>query len=58
MAVCVSMMIGRVGSVVGSVIIGVMINEYCKYTFLMPIVLLFSSAVLAFTIPNIGKRIK
>jgi MFS transporter, VNT family, synaptic vesicle glycoprotein 2 len=58
MAVCVSMMFGRVGSVVGSVVIGIMINDYCKYTFLMPIILLFSSAILALTIPNIGKRIK
>lgn len=58
MAVCVSMMFGRVGSVVGSVIIGIVINSHCKYTFLMPVILLFTSAVLAFTIPNIGKRIK
>jgi hypothetical protein len=58
MAVCFSMMVGRIGSVVGSLVIGTVINNYCKETFLMPTILLLTSGVLAFTIPNISKRIK
>jgi MFS transporter, VNT family, synaptic vesicle glycoprotein 2 len=58
MAVCISMMAGRLGSVTASLLIGVVINNYCKETFLMPAVLLFSSGILAITIPNISKRIK
>jgi MFS transporter, VNT family, synaptic vesicle glycoprotein 2 len=57
MAVCVSMMVGRIGSVVGSVVIGLVIDNYCSLTFLMPTILLITSGVLAFTIPNISKRI-
>lgn len=52
------MMVGRVGSVTGSVLIGALIKDHCSELFVMPVVLLLSSAVLAFTIPNIGKRIK
>lgn len=58
MAVCISMMTGRLGSVSGSMVIGTVINKYCTQTFLMPVVLLFSSGFLAFSIPNISKRIK
>lgn len=58
MAICVSMMIGRLGSSAGSVIIGLIIDKYCTFTFLMPVVLLFTSAALACTIPNISKRQK
>ena len=58
MAICVSMMVGRLGSTVGSIIIGLVINKHCDLTFLMPTVLLLISAVLAFTIPNITKRVK
>jgi MFS transporter, VNT family, synaptic vesicle glycoprotein 2 len=58
MAVCISMMVGRIGSVVGSVVIGQVIDNYCKLTFLMPVTLLFTSGLLAITIPNISKRIK
>lgn len=58
MAVCFSMMIGRVGSVIGSLLAGALIDGYCNELFIMPVVLLLSSAALAFTIPNIGKRIK
>jgi MFS transporter, VNT family, synaptic vesicle glycoprotein 2 len=58
MAVCLSMMVGRIGTVVGSTVIGAVIDQHCDLTFLMPTFLLLTSAVLAFTIPNIGKRIK
>jgi MFS transporter, VNT family, synaptic vesicle glycoprotein 2 len=55
MAICISMMAGRVGSVLGSVVIGAVIDNHCRETFLMPIVLLLSSGLLAITIPNISK---
>jgi MFS transporter, VNT family, synaptic vesicle glycoprotein 2 len=58
MAICVSMMTGRAGSVVGSLIIGSIIENFCSYSFIMPIVLMVSSLALSFTIPNISKRIK
>lgn len=55
MAICLSMMVGRLGSTVGSIVIGMTINDYCSWTFLMPTFLLISSGFLAFTIPNISK---
>jgi MFS transporter, VNT family, synaptic vesicle glycoprotein 2 len=58
MAICISMMVGRLGSVVGSVVIGTVIDNYCTLTFLMPVTLLFTSGVMAITIPKISKRIK
>lgn len=56
MAICLSMMVGRLGSASGSVIIGLLIDKNCDLTFLMPTVLLIVSGILAFTIPNISKR--
>ncbi|KAG5683089.1 hypothetical protein PVAND_012392 [Polypedilum vanderplanki] len=58
MAVSISMMFGRVGSVVGSNFVGLTIENYCTYTFILPAVLLISGGFLAFTIPNINKRHK
>lgn len=58
MAICISMMFGRLGSVTGSILIGALIDRHCKETFIMPTVLLFSSLALSFTIPNISKTIK
>lgn len=58
MAVCISLMMGRLGSVVGSNVIGFVLDEYCNYTFLMPTILLITSGILACTIPNISKRQK
>ena len=58
MALCLSLMSGRLGSVVGSNVIGALIDNYCEYTFLMPTILLTTSGILAFTIPNISKRSK
>jgi MFS transporter, VNT family, synaptic vesicle glycoprotein 2 len=56
MAVSISMMTGRIGSVVGSNFVGLMLKDFCVYTWILPAVLLFSGALLAFTIPNISKR--
>lgn len=58
MAVCISLMMGRLGSVVGSNVIGLILDNYCRYTFYMPTILLAISGVLACTIPNISKRQK
>jgi len=57
MALCLSLMCGRLGSVVGANIIGTLLDNYCVYTFVMPSVLLTLSACLAFTIPNISNKI-
>ncbi|KAG5683088.1 hypothetical protein PVAND_012391 [Polypedilum vanderplanki] len=58
MAVSISMMFGRVGSVFGSNFVGLMIKDFCTYTFILPAVLLISGGLLSFTIPNINKRHK
>jgi MFS transporter, VNT family, synaptic vesicle glycoprotein 2 len=58
MAVSLSMMFGRVGSVVGSVVIGFLIKNHCDFTFVIPTVLMVLSGILAFTIPNISERVK
>ncbi|CAG9801790.1 unnamed protein product [Chironomus riparius] len=58
MAVSISMMAGRIGSVAGSNFVGVSIKNFCTYTWLLPTILLFSGGLLSFTIPNINKRIK
>ncbi|XP_037041464.1 synaptic vesicle glycoprotein 2C-like [Bradysia coprophila] len=54
MALCLSLMVGRLGGVCGSLFIGFLMDHYCTYIFLMPAVLLAISACLTFTIPNIG----
>lgn len=56
MALCLSLMSGRLGSVAGSNIIGALLDDHCEYIFYMPTILLSVSAILAFTIPNISKR--
>lgn len=56
MAVSISMMTGRIGSVIGSNFVGLMIKDFCTYTWILPAVLLILGASLAFTIPNISKR--
>ncbi|CAG9802302.1 unnamed protein product [Chironomus riparius] len=58
MAVSISLMFGRIGSFSGSNFVGLMIKNYCFYTWLLPAVLSISGGLLAFTIPNINKRIK
>lgn len=58
MALCLSLMSGRLGAVFATNLIGLLLDEFCKYTFLMPTILLFISGCLSFTIPNISNRIK
>lgn len=57
MALCLSLMSGRIGSVIGSNVIGTLLDNYCTYTFIMPSCLLILSGCLAFTIPNISNKI-
>jgi VNT family MFS transporter (synaptic vesicle glycoprotein 2) len=58
MAVSISMMIGRIGSVAGANFIGLAIKNFCTSTWIVPAVLMISSGFLVFTIPNINKREK
>jgi hypothetical protein len=58
MAVSISMMIGRIGSAVGSNFVGLLIASFCTYTWLVPAFLLITGGLLTFTIPNIGERKK
>jgi predicted MFS family arabinose efflux permease len=58
MAVSISMMVGRIGSAVGSNFLGLALDRFCTYTWLLPCILLLSSGLLTFTIPDIGKRRK
>lgn len=55
MAVCISLMCGRLGSVVGANIVGILLDNYCSATFLMSGISLIVCGVLAFFIPNITK---
>lgn len=56
MAVSMSLMFGRFGSMVGGNIVGTLLDKnYCNLTFTMSGLLLCSSSVLAFFIPNIFK---
>lgn len=56
MAVSISMMMGRIGSVIGSNFVGLMIDDFCVYTWLLPATLLILGTILSFTIPNISRR--
>lgn len=58
MALGLSLMSGRLGAVFGSNLIGLVLDDYCESTFVMPTVLLITSGFLAYTIPNISKRNK
>lgn len=57
MAVCIALMVGRLGSVVGSNMLGILLEEYCELTFGIASVLLIICGVLAFFIPNISQRV-
>lgn len=55
MAVCISLMFGRLGSVVGANFVGIFLDNYCSATFLMSGISLVCCGILAFFIPNITK---
>lgn len=56
MAVCISLMFGRLGSVFGSNLVGLLLDSHCQVTFALSGVTLMLSAVLVFYIPNISRR--
>ncbi|XP_070498292.1 synaptic vesicle glycoprotein 2B-like [Chironomus tepperi] len=56
MAVSLSLMCGRLGSVFGSLVVGLLLDKYCKYAFLYSGTTLIICCCLIFFIPNISNR--
>lgn len=56
MAVCILLMMGRLGSVVGTNIFGTLIDAYCPASFLLSGISLIACGFLAFLIPNIRQK--
>lgn len=56
MGVCISLMMGRLGSVIGSYIVGIFIEHYCRTTFIGSGVSLIVCGLLSFFIPKIMKK--
>ncbi|KAJ6640092.1 Synaptic vesicle glycoprotein 2B [Pseudolycoriella hygida] len=56
MAVCISLMMGRLGSVVGANIVGLLLDNHCELAFTLSGSTLIFSGVLAFFIPDIRSR--
>jgi predicted MFS family arabinose efflux permease len=56
MAISLSLMCGRVGSIFGSNIVGLFLDDYCESTFIFSGVTLLLSCILVFFIPNISYR--
>lgn len=56
MAICLTLMSGRAGSVVGSYVVGIFIETSCSATFIGSGTSLIACGVLSFFIPNIMKR--
>lgn len=52
MAVCISLMIGRIGSVSGSNILGILIETHCEMALYGPAVGLIAAGALGFLLPN------
>lgn len=53
MAVCILVMMGRLGSVIGTNIFGTLMDTYCPASFLLSGITLIACGLLAFFIPNI-----
>ncbi|XP_004529668.1 organic cation/carnitine transporter 7 [Ceratitis capitata] len=58
MAVCISLMIGRIGSVTGSNILGVLIETHCELALYGPSVALIVAGALGFLLPKANNVIK
>lgn len=56
MAVSLSLMCGRLGSVFGSNVVGLLLDDYCDYAFVFSGCTLVFTCCLVFFIPNIAKR--
>lgn len=55
MAVNISMMFGRIGSVMGTNVVGFTLDDYCATTFTISATLMAACAVLSFFIPKIRR---
>jgi hypothetical protein len=53
MAINISMMFGRIGSVMGTNVVGFTLDHYCSATFAVSASIMSACGVLAFFIPNI-----
>ena len=58
MAVCVSMMVGRFGSVVATNVIGIMFEKNCELTYYIFSALTFVCLAVSFVIPNHPKQLE
>ncbi|XP_065085913.1 putative transporter SVOPL [Ochlerotatus camptorhynchus] len=58
MAVCIALMVGRLGSVVGSNMLGILLERHCELTFGIASVLLIICGLLTFFIPNIRQSVQ
>lgn len=58
MAVCIALMVGRLGSVVGSNMLGILLEQHCELTFGIASVLLIVCGLLTFFIPNIRQSVE
>lgn len=56
MAISLSLMCGRLGSIFGSNIVGIFLDNYCESTFLFAGGALILGCILVFFIPNISYR--
>lgn len=56
MAICISLMCGRIGSVTGTNVVGVLLENHCKTGLLIAGVSLILSGVLAFLLPKTSKK--
>uniref|UniRef100_A0A182Q7L5 Major facilitator superfamily (MFS) profile domain-containing protein n=1 Tax=Anopheles farauti TaxID=69004 RepID=A0A182Q7L5_9DIPT len=56
MAVCISLLFGRLGSIVGSNLVGFLLDTHCELTFWISGLLLVVCGLLSLSIPNIYKR--
>lgn len=52
MAICVSLMMGRIGSVIGTNIVGAFLATYCEMTFYVACFSLMSCAILILFLPR------
>jgi MFS transporter, VNT family, synaptic vesicle glycoprotein 2 len=55
MAINVTMMFGRIGSVLGTNVVGLTLDQYCTSTFAVSAALMLMCGVLAFFIPKIRR---
>ncbi|XP_062540912.1 synaptic vesicle glycoprotein 2B-like [Armigeres subalbatus] len=56
MAVCISLMIGRLGSAFGSNLLGILLEKHCELTFGVASLLLIACGIISFFVPSIDQR--